>query len=67
MNNIKTTVTNQYVNDVKKVLNKNDYTLEEKIKISIAFGEALSNKNFKEDNEYYQFIKEFEKHIENLV
>ena len=67
MNNIKTAVTSQNVNDVEKILKKDNYTAEQRIKISIAFGAALAKQNFKEETEYYQFVKDFEKYISNLV
>lgn len=63
MSNIKTGITTQNVNDVIKLLSKDDYTQEERIKISIAFGAALAKQNFKEETEYYQFVKDFEDYI----
>jgi predicted transcriptional regulator len=65
MSNIKTGITTQNVNDVIKMLIKDDYTQEERIKISIAFGAALAKQNFKEETEYYQFVKDFEEYIHN--
>jgi len=67
MSNIKTGITSQNVNDVEKLLKKYDYTAGQRIKISIAFGAALAKQNFKEETEYYQFVKDFEKYISNLV
>lgn len=67
MSNIKTGITSQNVNDVIKLLKKDDYLEEQKIKIAIAFGSALAKQNFKEETEYYQFVKDFEKYISNLV
>lgn len=68
MSNIQTNITNQNINDVQKILSKDDYTSEQQIKISIAFGSALTKQNFKEETEYYQFVKDFEKFVnERLV
>ena len=64
---MKTTITQQNINDVTKILKKEDYTEDEKIKISIAFGSLLSKQNFKDEMEYYDFISRFENYIKRLV
>ncbi len=64
---IETTISSQNINDLIKMIDKQyppQLEQEEKIKIAIAFGQALSN-NKEED--YYKFIKEFEKNIERLL
>ena len=58
-----TTVTNQQVNDISTILSKGNHTDEEKIKISIAFGELLAKQNFDDPTDYYDFVREFEIYI----
>lgn len=60
--NSKTTVSNQQVNDVIKIIDKQYPQLEhiEKIKVAIAFGQTLEkNKDF----DYYEIKKLFENDI----
>lgn len=63
----KTTITNQNVNDLDKILSNEDYTKEEYIKICIMFGSLLNQQDFKEGNEYYTFLEEFKKYIDRVI
>lgn len=67
---INTTVSSQNVNDVMKMIDKQyppQLEQDEKIKIAIAFGQALSNHKLQESIEYYEFLKQFEEHIPKLI
>jgi hypothetical protein len=59
--NTQTNLSNQNYSDIKKIVNKNDLTNDEKIEIYVQFGSSLTKQNFQEIEEYYTFLNEFKK------
>ncbi len=64
---IKTTITNQNINDVKKLFKLEDFSQDEKIKIAIAFGSSLAKQDFATQDEYYIFLDKFKEYLSRLV
>ncbi len=64
---IKTTITNQNINDVKKLFKLEVFSQDQKIKIAIAFGASLAKQNFAREDEYYIFLDKFKKYLSRLV
>ena len=59
--NTQTNINNQNYRDIKKIVQKNNLTNDEKIEIYVQFGSALIEQNFQDANEYYIFLDEFKR------